>query len=198
LEVAAMIGESDFENTVRGALEVPLASYGYRHVESDGYRVRFDSPSHFVEVFYDAARSHEVAITIDALQRWSDSPPMQLSDVLRATNCSEVDVRFAESIQVSDEAALERLLVRIAKLLRENASGFLEGQPALYSAAEHIRSEQAEQYTLEVVRRPILEESDLAWASKDYGRVRDLLNPIKDSLSETYRRRLALAVKHLP
>jgi hypothetical protein len=64
-------------------------------------------------------------------------------------------------------------------------------------AARTLRSERAAYYTAQLGSRGLLDEADAAWDEKDYGRVHDLLNPIRDSLGESHRRRLKFAEKRL-
>lgn len=66
-----------------------------------------------------------------------------------------------------------------------------------FAAARRLRSERAAQYTAELRNSAILEAADVAWKKKDDGRVHDLLNPIRDSLDESHRRRLTFAEKRL-
>jgi hypothetical protein len=127
----------------------------------------------------------------------NDEPPLALPDVLRATQC-EIDAidRIARS-QTGDATALERLLNDARDLMSVCAQAFLRGDPSAFASARGIRSERARAYTAELRNRGVLEAADAAWQNKDYGRVHDLLNPLRDSLDEHHLRRLNFAEQRL-
>src|SRR5919198_3357224 len=197
MDSAAMIDEATFEQDVRRKVGGVLDAYGFEPASASGFRVRFEKPPAYVEVTYDASRSHEVSIW---LRESSDDrePPLELADVLRATDRSAEDIEFAELIQTSDADALSRLLERASRLLRQCAGGlFLTDGRDAFAAARALRSARAAAYTTEVRNRGVLDAADAAWEKKDYGRVHDLLDPIRDSLGEPQRRRLEFAAKKL-
>jgi hypothetical protein len=191
-----MIDERHFAALVQRTLGAALDAYGYKPAGVDAFRVLFQKPSSFVEVTYDAARSQEVSIWFGELPT-APEPPLELADVLRVSDCDADDIRSAELIQTSDADALERLLDRVVNLLRGCANQFLADGHDAFAAARRLRSERAAEYTAELRNRTIVKAADVAWTTKDYGRVHDLLNPIRDSLGESHRRRLTFAEKRL-
>jgi len=84
-----------------------------------------------------------------------------------------------------------------AQLLSGCGRPFLRGDPSAFARARALRSERARAYTGELQLRGVLEAARAAWEERDYGRVHDLLNPLRDSLDEVHRRRLAFAQKRL-
>jgi hypothetical protein len=191
-----MIDERHFASLVHRTLGAALKAYGYNPAGGNAFRVRFEKPSSFVEVTYDAGRSQELSIWLGESPT-DPEPPLELADVLRASECDADDIRFAELIQTSDADALERLLGRAADLLRGCASQLLADGHDAFAAARRLRSERAAEYTAELRNRTVLEAADVAWKQQDYGRVHDLLNPIRDSVGESHRRRLTFAEKRL-
>lgn len=191
-----MIDERAFADLAHRTLGAALQSYGYQAAGADPFRLRFQKPSSYLEVSYDASRSQEVSIWLGESPTGPE-PPLELADVLRATDCDADDVRFAELIQTSDADALGRLLDRAADLLRRCAKQFLEDGHDAFTAARRLRSEHAAEYTAELRNRGLLEAADAAWQKRDYGRVHDSLNPIRDSLGDSHRRRLTFAEKRL-
>jgi hypothetical protein len=196
MDSPAMIDEATFEDIVHRTVGSVLELYGYEPMKSDGFRARFEKPASYVEVMYDAARSHEVSIWLGEVPI-DGEPPLELADVLRATDCGAEDVKFAELIQTADADALGRLLDRAAQLLRQCAGRFLADGRDAFGAARALRSERAAAYTAGLRNRQALDAADEAWESKDYGQVHDLLNPIRDALGESHRRRLEFAEKKL-
>jgi hypothetical protein len=192
-----MIDKTSFADVAHRTLGVGLESYGFKPAGEEAFRVRFEKPSaSYVEVTYDASRSHEVSIWLGESPAGPE-PPLELADALRATDCDMEDIEFAELIQTADADALGRLLERAAELLRRCANRFLEDEHDAFAAARALRSERAAEYTAQLQNRGILEAADTAWEKQDYGRVHDLLNPIRDSLDDAHRRRLGFAEKRL-
>jgi hypothetical protein len=74
---------------------------------------------------------------------------------------------------------------------------FVAGDRDTFAAARELRSHRAEAYTQNLRGRGVLETADAAWGERDYGRVHDLLNPIRESLDRVHRRRLEFAEKKL-
>lgn len=190
-----MIDESTFSNKVRRTFGDLLAEFGYEASRADGYSIRFERTPTFVELDYDAQRSHEVSIWLsdgDELE-----PPLELVDALRATECEPKDVEGVALMQTDSPADLDVLLQRAAQALRDCGSDFVAGDTNAFAAARELRSQRAESYTVNLQNRSALAAADDAWAAKDYGRVHDLLNPIRDSLGSSYQRRLEFAEKKL-
>jgi hypothetical protein len=117
----------------------------------------------------------------------------RLADALHATECSMEDIGFAELMQPSDLDALRRLLKRATRLLRECVGAPTRRQPKAFAAARTLRSARATAYTVELRTRGVLEAADAAWELKEYGRVHEILNPIREALGEVHRRRLEFA-----
>lgn len=191
-----MIDSSSFDAINRNRLAPVLEPHGYKNIGSDGFRTRFESPEFFVDVLYDATRSHEISIVLGPLNA-VEALSLELSDALRANGSPEDDVRLVASIQASDDDVLSGIMARVAEVLRRSARVFLERRIEPYEEAVRLRSERAATYTSKVMHQPVLEAAETSWAAKDYGRVHDLLNPIRDSLDETHLRRLELAAKRL-
>lgn len=191
-----MIDEKTFEQVVRGTIGRTLDAYDYAPSSSDAYRVRFERPTSYVEVTYDAGRSHEVSIWLGESPA-DPEPPLELADVLQATECNAEDIRSVALIQTSDADALDRLLERAAALLRECSGRLLGNGHDAFVLARAIRSERAAAYTAELRHHGVLAEADAAWRQKEYGRVHDLLSPIRDALGPSERRRLEFAEKKL-
>jgi hypothetical protein len=191
-----MISAPEFEQMVETSVGEMLTAEGFRRGEDSPFRVRYERGTLFVEVEYEATRSRELTIWLGDADRIGE-PPLTLNDVLRATDCdAEAIERIARS-QTGDATFLRRLLCDARDLLSRFGQPFVHGDESAFARARSIRSERARAYTTELQHRPVLEAADTAWQAKDYGRVHDLLNPIRDSLDESQKRRLEFAEKRL-
>jgi len=195
LDTTSMISEDTFSREVTRAFGYLVRDFGYELVQSDDYTVRFERRPIFVTIGYDAVRSHEISIWVG---HGNDAePPFELADVLRATGCDQEYVDIVELMQTEDEVALARLLQRAGNLLRAHGTAFLRAAEKAFANARGLRSGRAAEYTTRIQNRCVLEAADTAWMDRDYGRVHELLNPIRASLGRTHRRRLDFVAKKL-
>ena len=58
---------------------------GYKCVDSTPCRVRFESPTAFIELVFDGDRSYELGLLIG--KTGSKNPPFSIGDILRAPLC---------------------------------------------------------------------------------------------------------------
>ncbi len=192
----SMISSADFEQMVESSVGELLAAEGFRRGEALPFHIRYERDALFVDIEYEASRSRELTIWLGDADR-NGEPPLTLPDALLATDCDAQAIERIARSQSGDPAFLERLLNDARDLLAEFAQPFLHGDGSAFARARAIRSDRARAYTEELQNRPVLEAAVTAWEAKDYGRVHDLLNPIRDSLDEAHRRRLRLAEKRL-
>jgi hypothetical protein len=184
----AMITAARFIEAVRRAFAYLTEEFGFRLGEPGDYVVRFERDAVYLSVDYDAGRSHEITVWVGDAN--ADEPPLELADVLRAADAAPADIASVELMQTGDPKVAERLLEHAADLLHFHGRPFLEGRPEAFAQARSLRSRRAAEYTKDVRSRHVLEAADEAWAQKDFARVHDLLNPIRDSLDNTHLRRL--------
>jgi hypothetical protein len=187
----AMITASRFIEAVRRAFAYLTDDVGFQLCEPGDYVVRYERDPVYVSVNYDASRSHEITVWVGDAN--AAEPPLELADVLRSADAAPTDVASVELMQTGDPKVAERLLEQAADLLRSHGRPFLEGRPEAFAQARSLRSRRAAQYTEDIRNRRLLEAADEAWAQKDFARVHDLLNPIRDSLDNTHLRRLRFA-----
>jgi hypothetical protein len=183
-----MITTDRFIEAVRRAFAYLTEEFGFRLGEPGEYVVRFERNAVYVSVDYDAGRSHEITAWVGDAN--AAEPPLELADVLRAADAAPAEVASVELMQTGDPEAAERLLEHAADLLRLHGRPFLEGRPEAFAQARSLRSRRAAEYTRDVRNRHLLDAADEAWAQKDFARVHDLLNPIRDSLDNAHLRRL--------
>jgi hypothetical protein len=188
-----MIAAAEFANAVAQHLVPVMSSFGLRIASQSGFSTRFEGQEVFVQVDYDAGRSHELNLWVG--QKESPEPPFTLADLLRATDCPPDLVSRVDLIQVADAAVLERQLARCTELLVAYGGPFLQGDPHAFADATALRSENARRYTARMVIGATLEKADSAWRRRDYDLVYALLSPISSDLDLAHRRRLNLAVR---
>jgi hypothetical protein len=189
-----MISAADFNGLVESSFGETLTAHGF-HVDQEWpYRIRYRRGDVFVDADYDASRSRELTVWVGRDDE-DDEPPLALPDVLRATTCDLESIDRAARTQTGDPAFLAELLAEAGDLLARFGQPFLQGARPAFLAARRLRSERARAYTAELRTRGALEAADAAWNGKDYDKVRELLDPIRESLDESHLRRLVFAEK---
>ena len=189
------ISESSFQHDVVERFSPLLSACGFGPAHVDDYTVRFEKPGAFVEITFDARRSRELDVWVGRMD--DPEPPLELADVLRATDCAPERVEGVQLMQASEPEVLSRLLDRAFEALDACAQDFLRGDVDSFARAKEIRSARAREYTRQVRTSPDVTAADLAWQRKDYRTVHALLDPIRDELDDTHLRRLDFASRRL-
>jgi hypothetical protein len=189
-----LISQSSFVAKAREFFNPLMSAFGFDERAESGYSVRFEKSPLFVELRYDP-RSRELVVWIG--DGYEDEPPFELADLLRASGAPPEAIASVELMQPSEEPTLTRMLDHASQLLEAHGAGFLTDEEGAFGRARRVRSDRAERYTALVRSKARVAAADRAWRDKDYGRVHDLLNPIRDALDQEHLRRLAFAEKHL-
>lgn len=182
-----------------------LAKHGFRLAAQNASAVRFENLPMFVEVTHHPG-SKELNVWVGDVR--SPEPPFELADVLRAAGGSSDAIESVALMRTDDDSVLSGFLDRGARLLDAHADALLRGDEAAFDEARRLRSARAVEYTRRVQERSRLNAARLrhesrlnaaeaAWKDGDYDRFHDLLNPVRDSLDQEGRRRLAFAEKQL-
>ncbi len=186
---AALMTPDDFERAVDGNFTGVLAAYGFAVTSATDFSMRFERQEGiFVQVDYDVRRSHELSLWLG--RTGCEESALALAELLRVTDCPDSVVASVQLIQVESFPALGQELETCSRLLREYGEPFLRGDSHAFADAASERSSRAHRYTSDAVIAPTLHEADAAWRRGDYGRVRELLTPIRSDLGAAHLRRL--------
>lgn len=191
-----MLTPAQFADIVNRAFGPVLSTKAFAMVATDDFTVAFRSPSASLMVSYEE-HSHELNVWLSDVNDAFDAPPLELPDALRATHCPASEVDSVTLIQAHDPEPVERLLRRVADVIRKYASPFLEGDRGSFDVGRRIRADRARAYTARIVDAPAIAEADTAWQARDYRRACEILGPMRDRLDDTHRRRLTFAERKL-
>jgi hypothetical protein len=186
----------DFENLTRSAFAF-LSDGGFRIVESDIGRVRFESERVYVEVLFDAQRSFEVGVQIglvDALGPGKERP-FSLPEILRLRRIPEAG--RLDGAQATTANVLCDLLTALARNTRDHARDFLAGDANSYRELASFRELETGKYAQEQRLRYMRADADAAWASKNYPAVVKAYSSDPSLLTAAERKRLEYAQKHI-
>lgn len=190
-----MIDERTFQIKVERAFRTLMASLNYYQTRSDGYIARYENDLFFFEVRYDANRTNELTFWFGRLG--SSDLPLEIADILQFAKCDESIVIAVGQIQTDKADILEHKLNATANYMRQYCTGTLSGGEEEYEKVYRDMGVRSQEYTDRLSIQPILDTAEIAWVQKEYDRVHDLLNPIKDHLDNRLKRRLRYAEKKL-
>jgi hypothetical protein len=165
-----------------------LAKRGFQVTTQSASAIRFENLPMFVEVTHHPG-SKELNVWVGDVR--SPEPPFELADVLRAVGGSSEAIESVALIRTDDDSLLSGFLDRGARLLDAHADALLRGDEAVFDETRRLRSARAVEYTRRIQHESRLNAARLrlesrlsaaeaAWKDGDYGRVHDLLNPVRD------------------
>lgn len=180
---------------------VEAVQAAFHFVEDLGFRlvsvepptfVRYESDAVFL-IVYHGRRSYEVNVEIGQI-----ADPVghsyRLPDVLRALLGH--DDKRQTYFQASDLQGVHRCVHAVAELVASHYGLLLKGDEAVFGRVAAQTAEAARALTKDVVQRPVREAAEKAWHAKNYAKVSELYNSIRDDLSPMERKRLKYADKH--
>jgi len=165
---------------------------GYKRTESTPYRVRFESPSVFVELLFDGDRSFELGLLVG--ENCSPSCAYSIDEILwlrRAPDASTFSL-----IQVTTRAAMGAWLRKLAKALRSYGRDLIAGNKTSFSELANQRHAYVRTYALESRLACARAEAGLAWRKKDYASVVKALKPVRAALTAAEVGKLEFAESH--
>jgi len=183
-----------------GFVEAAQAAFSFL-VEDRGFRLvrlepptflRYESDTIFVNI-YHGRQSYELNVEIGRI-----ADPMgrsyRLPEVLGAL--FGWDDRRRTYFQASSSPVVRRCIETIADLVTRHYQQVLMGdREALDRIAAHT-AEKAHMLEKEAVQRRVRGAAEKAWRAKNYAKVRELYESIRDDLSLVERKRLEYAEKH--
>lgn len=185
---------ADFASMVRQVFGF-LVARSFVDSWKGGYRVRFDSPTVFVSVMYDATRSYELGIEI-GLKAGISHPverPFTISEMLRAVGQSDLG-EAATLVQARPNEVRERL-VWLSGLLCEYGVALLDGDRAWFEALDRQRDADCNAYAMQTNLARATREALKAWQQGNYNEVVQKLEPVEKNLPTSEQKRLEIARK---
>jgi hypothetical protein len=157
--------------------------------------VRFQNKKVFLHVIFDAGRSFEIGVEIGQLSTTGlPERPFNLAEILRLQNAP--DTGYVEKLQVSESAAQENAISRLAELTEKYAVGLLEGNELDFLRQAKFRDIECAEYALSRDLRRARQDAENAWAKQDYLGVVKAYRPLEAVLTQAEKKRLAYAEKH--
>jgi hypothetical protein len=184
-----------FKDAVLSSFEF-LRSYGLNPLEENATFVRYESDAVFVNVYHGRG-SFEIGVEVGRLDRpekyglgsivsWAGKQAWEAEGFGRGT-----------MFQVSTREGVQNIVPKVAQLMKKYGDPFLSGRPGFYDELQKANDRASVEFEREQMLTRIRKEADTAWATKDFARVAELLQPVRGDLTEIESKRLAYAEKHI-
>jgi hypothetical protein len=171
-----------------------VSDKGYKCIESTPYRVRFQSPTAFVELVFDGNRSYELGLLVGEIGSENcGNAAFSIDEILRYCRTSE-SKRFS-LVQVTSRETLASFVEQLSQLLRIYGADFLTGKKNCFAELAEQRRKESENYTFERDLRMARTKAEAAWHRKDYATVVKALEPFRAALTASEVGRLDFAEK---
>lgn len=182
-----------FVEAVEDAFSFLVEECGFRIASAEEPTfVRYESDTTFLNV-YHGRQSYELNVEVGSI-----ADPVgrsyRLPDVLGAILGR--DDKRRTYFQASNREAVRRCVQVIADLVAQHYGPVLKGDAEVLGRIAAHTSESSQAHTREVVQRPVREAAEKAWHAKDYARVQELYESVRESLTLVERKRLEYAEKH--
>lgn len=173
-----------------------LRSYGLTPVEKSSTFLRFESKKVFVDIYHGRA-SFEIGVHVglkarsekyglDYIVSWAGQSAWEAEGFGRCT-----------IFQVSSREGVQRLVPRVAELLKKYGKPFLRGDPAFYERLDEANRRASAEYTRRQLLEGVRKQANAAWAQKSFSRVTELYRSMPDQLTDIEAKRLAYAEKQI-
>ena len=182
-----------FQAQVEKHFDFLSSERGYTCVGSNPHRVRFESPTTYVDVVFDRDRSYELCLMIRIAG--SADGPFTMEEVLRLRGAPEM-ASFS-LVQVTSQESLAKWMAKFAETLLAYGDDLIEGNEVGFAALARQRRQDVEAYAVQLDLRAARADAELAWRRKDYAGVIKSLKPLRDELTAAEVKKLEYAERSL-
>jgi len=195
-----------FEEAALDAFSFLRTEFGFRVVETEVTRVRFESDHVFVNVYHGRS-SYELGCELGLLREQNGNDDVSPSEDKVRENAYSIweiarmvaapGITEGTHYQASTSDVVATLVSRLADLVKRYGQRALMGDRAFYQALESAHSQWFENYQKETTLLQIRRQVSDAWRARDFRRVVELLDPVIQELTPVEVRKLEYAKSRL-
>jgi hypothetical protein len=185
-----------FVSEVMSAFRFLLTDHGFSCVKIEPTFIRYESTSIFVNI-YHGRRSSELGVEIGKLGNISGLKEnwYTLGEVMDLMGVREkLGFTF---FQASTRERIQILVPKLAEYVRKYAGSIFEGNLQIFERSRDLRHKKSEGYMKEIFLSQIREEAEKSWHNKDYAKLVELYDSMKDDLTFLEVKKLEYAQKRL-
>ncbi|MGH9733761.1 MAG: hypothetical protein ACRD8A_04120 [Candidatus Acidiferrales bacterium] len=168
-----------------------LRDLGLRPVEKKMTLVRYKSRHVFVDVYHGRA-SFELGVEIGRLA--DPKKTLSIATIVDWAGAYKAE-GFGQHVmfQVTTREGVQEFVPKLAALVKKYAIRLLRNDDSAWDAALNLQRRQWDEYVKEVHLGHVREKAEAAWHAKDYIRVVELYEPVRQDLTEIEAKKLAYA-----
>ncbi|HWO00298.1 MAG TPA: hypothetical protein VNS63_13625 [Blastocatellia bacterium] len=185
-----------FVEEVLAAFDFLATEYEFHLAKVEITFVRYESRDVFVNVYHGRA-SFELNCEIGYLTADSNHPerPFYLGEILDLMGgLHETGYTF---FQASSAERVKQFVPKVADLIKHYAKSALEGDPTTFKRLADLRWAKSRAREKQETLIRTREKASEAWSKKDYLKVIELFDPVRDDLTPAEIKKLEYAKKHL-
>jgi len=185
-----------FTSEVLAKFKFLSTEYGFVCIKVEPSFVRYESSSIFVNI-YHGRTSSELGVEIGKLE---NMPGLRenwytIGEVMDLMGVRE-KLRYT-FFQASTQERIKKLVPKLAEYVRKYAKSIFEGDTEIFEKLAELRSKKSNEYIKEMRLSGIREEAERVWHKKDYAKLVELYDSMKDDLTLVEIKKLEYAQKHL-
>ncbi len=168
-----------------------LAEFRLRPVEKKMTLVGYKSRHVFLNVYHGRA-SFELGIQIGRLT--DPKKTLSIDNIVDWAGAYKAE-GFDQHVmfQVSTREGVQEFVPKLAALVKKYAIPLLRNDDSAWDAALGLQVRRGNEYVKEVHLGHVREKAEAAWHAKDYFRVAELYEPVRQDLTEVEARKLTYA-----
>lgn len=183
-----------FPKAVRLAFKFLVEDFFFSLIKEDVTYVRYESKTVFVNVYHGRA-SYELNVEIG--ERVIDDPrrenPFTIGEILQLVNPQQYQVY--RPYQATTSESVKKFLYELAHLVREYARPALLGDEEFFQQVHETRHQNSNKLLLSWELNRIRRDVEIAWREKNFKRVVEIYNPVKEHLTPAEMKKLEYARK---
>jgi hypothetical protein len=184
-----------FADAVLSAFAFLIKDFSFRCVKRDVTFVRFESDTVFVNVYHGRA-SYELNVEIgeSVIGKQLPESPFTIGEILHTVIPTEA-LNY-HPYQVTTRESVQKFVHELARLVKEYATPALLGDHEFFQRVSKVQAQRSDNYLRGLHLNRTRTEVETAWRQRNYTRVIELYDSIKDDLTPTEAKKLEYATKH--
>ena len=173
-----------------------ITDYGFECVKANTTLVRYESESLFVNI-YHGRRSYELNFEIGELERSLNVQENgytigEIMDLYEVRN----NLKFT-FFQASNKDQTQKLIQKLSEYIKTYAKPILAGNHEIFGKLQMLRKKKSDALIKDIHLTKVREIADIAWKEKDYPKIVEVYESIKDDLTSIELKKLTYAIKQL-
>jgi hypothetical protein len=179
-----------FPDAVMSAFAFLTKNFSFRCVKRDVTFVRLESDAVFVNIYHGRA-SYELNVEIG--ESIVPENPFTIGEILWLI--TPENAASYRPYQVTTKEGVQKFVPELARLVMDYATPAVIGDHDFFKQLSELRTQRSQHYLKQIKLNRVRAEVETAWRQKNYRRVIELYDSMKDDLTPTEAKKLEYATK---